>query len=103
MGRGQKLSLVLTFGLLIAFGLTPVVLAQGQSITVDLASQNNSGVTGSATLTELGGGKLRVELRANGTGAGPQPAHIHEGTCAELNPAPKFALADVVNGVSTTE
>jgi Cu/Zn superoxide dismutase len=90
-------------GLLLALGVTPIVVAQGQSITVDLASQNNSGVTGSATLTDLGGGKLRVQIRANGSGPGPQPAHIHEGSCAQLNPAPKFPLADVVNGTSTTE
>jgi hypothetical protein len=31
-----------------------------------------------------------------------QPAHIHEGSCANLNPAPKIPLQNVVNGKSTT-
>ena len=52
---------------------------------------------------ELPGGKLRVEIRTNGAGAGPQPAHIHQGTCANLDPAPKFSLAPLTNGASTTE
>jgi hypothetical protein len=68
-----------------------------------LTSQNNSVVAGTAVLSDIGGGKLRVEIRVNGAGAGPQPAHIHEGSCAQLNPAPKFPLTDVVNGVSRTD
>jgi len=31
-----------------------------------------------------------------------QPAHIHEGTCANLNPKPLFALKPVVDGKSET-
>jgi LPXTG-motif cell wall-anchored protein len=34
-----------------------------------LTSQNNSAATGTETLTEAGGGKLQVEIRANGAGA----------------------------------
>src|SRR5581483_8591100 len=30
-------------------------------------------------------------------------AHIHDGNCAQLDPAPRFSLANVVNGTSTTE
>ena len=103
MRRWQRGLVVLAFGLLAGLGGTPIVDAQGQSLTVDLGSQNNSGVTGTATLTEIGNGKLRVEIHANGAGAGPQPAHIHEGNCAQLNPAPKYSLANVVNGSSTSE
>jgi Cu/Zn superoxide dismutase len=77
--------------------------AQGQSTTMSLASQNNSGMSGTAVITELPGGKLRVEIRANGAGPGPQPAHIHQGTCANLDPAPKFTLMPLTNGASTTE
>lgn len=103
MNRWQKGVLALALALLAGFGGTSIVAAQGQSVTLQLGSQNNSGVTGTATLTEIGGGKLRVEIRANGAGPGPQPAHIHDGNCAQLDPAPKFALANVVNGMSTTE
>jgi|SRR3954469_16159860 len=101
--RRQGLYLALMMGLLVGLGAASPATAQGQSITVDLSGQNNSGVTGTATLTDLGGGKMRVEMRVSGTGSGPQPAHIHEGTCAQLNPAPKFALAEVVNGASRTD
>ncbi|MFZ8844362.1 hypothetical protein [Thermoflexus sp.] len=31
-----------------------------------------------------------------------QPAHIHEGTCANLNPKPAFPLTPVRDGKSTT-
>jgi hypothetical protein len=65
--------------------------------------QNGSGISGTSVITELPGGKLRVEVRANGAGPGPQPAHIHQGTCANLDPAPKFTLSSLTNGVSTTE
>ena len=77
--------------------------SQPQVLKMELTSQNNSNITGTATLTEIGGGKLRVEIRANGAGAGPQPAHIHEGSCTNLNPAPKGALTFVTDGVSVTE
>ena len=76
---------------------------QGQSITFNLASQNDSGISGTATLTNLGGGKLRVEIHVIGSGPSSRPAHIHEGNCSQLNPAPKFPLANVVNGVSITD
>jgi Cu/Zn superoxide dismutase len=97
--------LVLALALAVALhaGLSSPADAQGQSTTLSLASQNNSGITGTAVITELAGGKMRVEIRANGAGAGPQPAHIHDGTCANLNPAPKFTLSSLTNGQSTTE
>jgi hypothetical protein len=31
-----------------------------------------------------------------------EPAHIHMGTCAHLNPAPKYPLTSVVDGISET-
>ena len=31
-----------------------------------------------------------------------EPAHIHSGTCSNLNPAPKYPLTSVVNGISET-
>ena len=84
-------------------GLSFPASAQGQGITLSLASQNNSGISGTAVITEFPSGKLRIEIRANGAGPGPQPAHIHQGTCANLDPAPKFTLTPLTNGASTTE
>jgi LPXTG-motif cell wall-anchored protein len=80
---------------------TSMVAAQEQATTLQLVQQNNSGISGTATFTPSGGG-LTVDLKVNGAGAGPQPAHIHEGSCAQLNPTPQFTLSPVTNGTSTT-
>ncbi len=70
--------------------------------TVTLKAENNSGQDGTAMLTDMGGGKTKVVLDLRNSPAGPQPAHVHEGTCANLNPAPKHPLTNVVNGRSET-
>ena len=103
MRVGSVLVFALAFASAMLVGLSSPARAQGQSTTMSLASQNNSGMSGTAVITELSGGKLRVEIHANGSGPGPQPAHIHEGTCSQLNPAPKYPLTLVVNGESVTE
>jgi hypothetical protein len=103
MRVGSAVARGLTFAAAMLFSLSHPASAQGQSISLSLTSQNTSGISGTAVITELPGGKLRVEIRANGAGPGPQPAHIHQGTCANLDPAPKFTLTSLTNGVSTTE
>jgi len=95
--------LAFAVGLALAFGSDSRVEAQAQPVTLTLMGQNNSGIAGTATLTDLGNGKTRVELKVTGAGAGPQPLHIHEGTCANLNPAPKFNLGLLTNGASSTD
>lgn len=73
-------------------------------LEVPLAAQNGSGVTGTATLTDLGNGRTRVVIAATDVaGAPPRPAHIHAGTCADLDPAPAWGLLDVTDGASETE
>jgi hypothetical protein len=64
-------------------------------------AQNGSGQNGTATLTQQGANVVVTISLAKGS-AVPQPAHIHEGPCAKLNPAPKYPLSNVVNGKSTT-
>ena len=81
---------------------TTIAAAQEQATTLQLVQQNNSGISGTATFTPSGGG-LRVDLKVTGAGAGPEPAHIHAGTCAQLDPTPQFTLAPVANGSSTTD
>jgi hypothetical protein len=90
-------------GLVATATMAPLASAQGQGLTLNLTPQNNSGISGTATLTDLCGGKTRVALQVNGAGAGPEPAHIHPGSCAQLDPAPAFTLNNVVNGSSTTD
>jgi hypothetical protein len=72
-----------------------------KSVTVKLHQQNKSGETGTAKLTPMGD-KTKVELNMKGA-KGSQPAHFHEGSCAKLDPKPKYALQNVVDGKSTTE
>ena len=89
--------------LMILAALPSSVAAQSQSLTLTLNAQNNSGISGTATLTDLGDGKTRVAIQATGAGAGPEPFHIHPGSCAQLEPTPAFSLQSVTNGSSTTD
>jgi len=74
-----------------------------KSVNVRMHAQNKSGESGSAKLTPEGADKTRVEISLKGGPKGtPQPAHIHEGSCAKLDPKPKYGLENVVDGKSTT-
>ena len=74
-----------------------------KSVNVRMHAQNKSGESGSAKLTPEGADKTRVEISLKGAPSGtPQPAHIHEGSCAKLDPKPKYGLENVVDGKSTT-
>ena len=69
-------------------------------VTVKLAPQNNSGESGTATLTEEGG-KTKVAVSVTGQPAGvAQPMHIHKGTCDKLDPKPTYGLPSLINGKS---
>jgi Cu/Zn superoxide dismutase len=67
-----------------------------------IAAENGSGETGTVTLTPAGDDKTTVVVSLTGAPAAAQPAHIHMGTCAALNPAPKYPLTSLINGKSTT-
>lgn len=74
----------------------------GQNIgTITMNEQNGSSESGSATLSEVNGQLTVMIVLSNGTAA-PQPAHIHKGTCANLDPKPLIPLNSVVNGTSQT-
>jgi hypothetical protein len=68
---------------------------------VKLYAQNRPGETGTATFQQIAGG-VRIVVKMAGAQNGVQPAHIHTGSCARLNPRPRYALADVVRGSSVT-
>jgi hypothetical protein len=76
--------------------------ADGDSMTVDLQEQNGSGVPGTATLEPTSDGNVKVTLDIDGAPDVAQPAHIHTGTCDDLDPTPKFPLANVEGGTSET-
>ena len=68
--------------------------------TIALNEVGGSGQSGSATLT-ADGAKTNVLIVVDGGGSsGTQPAHIHEGTCAQLNPEPAYGLLEVQNDFS---
>lgn|ERR1700733_11687860 len=72
------------------------------SMTINLGAQNGSKQDGQAFLNDTSTG-LRVKLQVKNEPAGAsEPAHIHQGTCAKLNPAPWKGLSNVVGGVSVT-
>jgi Cu/Zn superoxide dismutase len=102
MARQPVFLIALGLGMAVALLTASTAGAQGQSLTVQMASQNSSGISGVATMTDSGG-KVKVDVRATGAGSGPQPLHIHEGSCAQLNPTPQFSLSPVTNGTSTTD
>src|SRR5262249_6527568 len=45
--------------------------SQRQTLTMQLAMQKESGVTGTAKFTDLGDGRMRVEIHAVNSGTGP--------------------------------
>lgn len=74
----------------------------GESRTFALATLNDSGVTGTAVLTDLGGGSTRVVIEVDPAGHPAMPAHIHPGTCANLVPQPLHGLSTIIDGASET-
>ncbi len=72
------------------------------AMTINLGAQNGSKQDGQAFLNDTSAGlKVKLQLKNEPAGAS-EPAHIHEGTCAKLNPAPWKGLSNVINGVSVT-
>ncbi len=73
-----------------------------QNFNVALNQLNDSGQQGSAIVTAEEGERTRVTIQMQGGGQEAQPAHIHEGTCEDLNPQPAYPLESVKNGQSET-
>ncbi len=80
----------------------PAAQAQPRTLIFQLRPQSGSNQRGTIALTDMGA-QTRVSIRLRGV---PQdanePAHIHTGTCQNLNPQPAFPLNNVVNGRSDT-
>jgi hypothetical protein len=78
-------------------------LADHSVTTVTLMEQNDSGQSGTATFSlSEDNTTLTVEINLSNGTAEPQPAHIHAGSCADLDPKPFYPLTNVVNGKSVT-
>ena len=66
-----------------------------------LNPQNGSGQHGTVALKPRGAQTV-VEIHLQGAPASAEPAHIHSGSCSKLDPAPKYPLTSVVDGISET-
>ena len=85
---------------LLSLSLAGAALAAPTHLTVQIASLNNSGEHGSATLVQSTAGVLvTVHLLGN---KAAQPTHIHAGTCGNINAAPEWPLHNTVNCISKT-
>jgi hypothetical protein len=74
-----------------------------ESVSVQLSTQNGSGESGTATLTSAGENRTQVVIELQGEAASAsQPAHIHKGSCENLDPAPAYGLPNVMSGKSET-
>lgn len=73
-------------------------------ILLNFVAQNNSGLSGTVSLTKVDG-KVKVSLKTIGGVASllspSEPAHIHTGTCANIG-AVKYPLSNVIAGRSET-
>ena len=72
-----------------------------RELKVTMNSDNNSGQTGFAVLTDLGGKKMTVTVETSAPDFTdlPQNAHIHEGNCGEVGAihAPLTPLAPLAD------
>lgn len=69
---------------------------------VQFDTLNQSGVSGTVSLVDIGDGRARVDIKVEPGSNPDMPAHIHPGSCADLIPQPKHPLENVIDGVSTT-
>ncbi len=79
-----------------------MTFAAGDTVTVQMNAQNGSGEDGTATITKVGDNDIKVVFNLKNAPADAQPAHIHKGTCANLDPKPLYPLNNAVNGSSDT-
>ena len=94
--------LAILFAVILAVTMLGTASA-ASSITINLDSLNNSGVSGTAVLTDLGAGQTQVVVTVTGEAASAsEPDHIHTGQCGATLGGVKFPLKNVEGGTSTT-
>jgi Cu/Zn superoxide dismutase len=71
-------------------------------VTFELAEENGSGESGTATMTPVGQ-RTRIVLSLENPTTDSQPAHVHQGSCGPtLDPEPFIGLQNVIDGESET-
>lgn len=88
---------VVLFALLVALPFGAVsAQEEGTRITVELQEFEDSGISGSATLTATDDGGTQVSMQLQGEELdGDHPTHIHTGTCDDFDPDPLYPLETV--------
>ena len=101
IGLRLAAALVLIVALTSLVSVAPAAAQGDETLVIDMNELNDSGVSGTATL-EPDGDVTVVSLDLEGA-TGDHPAHVHEGTCDDLDPNPAYPLTDVNDeGVSET-
>lgn len=104
MSRVKYLAVLLVLGIIMVVPIVALAASPAQSpLTVKLDPLNNSGESGTAVLTDVGNGQLKVDVTITGEPAdGSHLMHIHTGQCGPTLGPVVFPLTNVVNGASTT-
>lgn len=87
--------------LLVVCALMTGCAANSPGVTIELATLNDSGVTGTVTLIGVGD-RTQVDVDVDPAGHPDMPSHIHPGDCDNLVPQPKYPLRNVVDGKAST-
>ena len=75
----------------------------GKLLNINMGAMNGSKQDGSASIGDKGKGvEVTIHVVNEPKGAS-EPAHIHKGTCKNIDPAPWKPLKNVVDGTSVTE
>ncbi len=101
MFKPLTIAAALVLGSALAGPVAAQTADKGAGEQFKLAAQNDSGETGTATIKQ-DGENLMVSVKVSETKVA-QPIHIHEGTCAKLDPKPAYPLTTLENGVSETK
>jgi hypothetical protein len=88
----------------IFFAVFPCTInAASRSVTVTRDAVSDSGQTGTAKFSRIGGDYITVAINIAGEPTGAkEPAMIHAGSCSDKKPVPKVTLNAVVKGKSIT-
>ena len=102
--RPRLRSIGLVFGTITIAAIVLVGASQraGPTQSDALVAVKSSGVSGTATLTDAGGGRTRVDVQVDPAGNLDMPAHVHPGICGAVIPQPRFPLENVRNGHAST-
>lgn len=84
-----------------AFGATARATDNSGGKVYAMNGSNGSGQRGTVALKPRGAHTV-VEIHLLKAPTTMEPAHIHSGSCGHLNPAPKYPLTPVVDGISET-